>query len=252
MSRSLAAMTGKTVGDCLMLLDEAATAALVVEAGTASERRFAHDLIRDAIISGLDAGQRVRLHRAAAEAIESNIPHAAGVTFDVAHHWVEAAVDGDRAMAVTWTERAGREAMRLHAYEEGRRWYGRALTLGAGVLGEVARCRLMIAYAGAAVPVLGLLRRVGHVPAGGGAGGADRPARSGGRRRAGSGADVRRADRRVDPGFVRTRPGRLRLIAGRGSGAGAGSLRVGVRPPVRPARGARGRGGVARAGRGQR
>jgi len=97
----------------------------------------------------LDTGQRVRLHRAAAEAIEAHTPHAAGVTFDVAHHRVEAAVDGDRAMAVTWTERAGREAMRLHAYEEGRRWYGHALTLGSEVLGDVARCRLMIAYAGA-------------------------------------------------------------------------------------------------------
>ena len=71
------------------------------------------------------------------------------MAFDLAHHWAEAAVDGDRAVAVTWTERAGREAMRLHAYEDGRRWYGRALALGAGVLDEVARCRLMIAYAGA-------------------------------------------------------------------------------------------------------
>ena len=39
--------------------------------------------------------------------------------------------------------------MRLHAYEDGRRWYGRALELGEGVLDDVARCRLMTAYAGA-------------------------------------------------------------------------------------------------------
>ena len=58
-------------------------------------------------------------------------------------------MDGDRAAAVTWTERAGGEAMRLHAYEDGRRWYGQALELGDGVLDDVRRCRLMIAYAGA-------------------------------------------------------------------------------------------------------
>ena len=93
--------------------------------------------------------ERVALHRRAAEAIAAHGPHTDGMVFDLAHHWAEAAVDGDRAVAVTWTERAGREAMRLHAYEDGRRWYGRALELGAGVLDDVARCRLLMAYAGA-------------------------------------------------------------------------------------------------------
>ena len=145
----VAAMTGRSVGDCLTLLDEAAHASLLVEGEAPGERRFAHDLVRDAIVAGMDAGQRVTLHRSAAQAIEAHVPDVAGMAFDLAHHWAEAAVDGDRAVAVTWMERAGREAMRLHAYEDGRRWYGRALALGAGVLDEVARCRLMIAYAGA-------------------------------------------------------------------------------------------------------
>ena len=145
----LAAMTGRTVGDCFTSLDEAASAALVVEGDDPGDLRFAHVLVRDAIVSGLDAGQRVRLHRCAAEAIEAHTSHAVGMVFDLAHHWSEAAVDGDRGVAVTWTERAGREAMRVHAYEDGRRWYGRALALGSGVLDEFARCRLLIAYAGA-------------------------------------------------------------------------------------------------------
>ena len=102
------------------------------KARLSGERRFAHDLVRDAIVAGVDAGQRVTLHRRAAEAIECHVPHGTGMAFDLAHHWAEASVDGDRAVAVTWTERAGREAMRLHAYEEGRRWYGQALELGAG------------------------------------------------------------------------------------------------------------------------
>ncbi|HEY5882086.1 MAG TPA: AAA family ATPase [Nakamurella sp.] len=146
----VAAMTGSTVGDCLTSLDQAARAALVLdEDGSPEVKRFAHDLVRDAIVAGLGTGHRVTLHRRAAEAISAQAPHADGMVFDLAHHWSEAAVAGDRAFAVTWTERAGREAMRLHAYEDGRRWYGRALELNAGVLDDVARCRLMIAYAGA-------------------------------------------------------------------------------------------------------
>ena len=146
----VAAMTGSTVGDCLTSLDQAARAALVLDEDSSPEvKRFAHDLVRDAIVAGLGSGHRVTLHRRAAEAISAQAPHADGMVFELAHHWSEAAVAGDRAFAVTWTERAGREAMRLHAYEDGRRWYRRALELNAGVLDDVARCRLMIAYAGA-------------------------------------------------------------------------------------------------------
>ena len=145
----VAAMTSSSVGDCLTSLDQAAHAALVLDDGSPGERRFAHELVRDAIVAGLGTGHRVTLHRRAAEAISAQAPHADGMVFDLAHHWSEAAVAGDCAVAVTWTERAGREAMRLHAYEDGRRWYGRALELGAGVLDDVARCRLLTAYAGA-------------------------------------------------------------------------------------------------------
>ncbi len=145
----VAAMTGRNLGDCLTSLDEAARAALVLEDGAPGERRFAHDLVRDAIVAGLGSAQRVTLHRRAAKAIEAQVADTEAMVFDLAHHWAEAAIDGDRAVAVTWTERAGRKAMRLHAYEDGRRWYGRALELGEGVLDEVARCRLMTAYAGA-------------------------------------------------------------------------------------------------------
>lgn len=145
----VATMTRSSVGDCLTSLDEAAHAALLVEDGAPGERRFVHDLVRDAIVAGLGSEQRVTLHRRAAEAIEAQGAQREGMVFDLAHHWAAAAIDGDRAIAVTWTERAGREAMRLHAYEDGRRWYGRALELGAGALDDVARGQLMIAHASA-------------------------------------------------------------------------------------------------------
>ena len=145
----VATMTSSSVGDCLTSLDQAARAALVLDDGSPDERRFAHELVRHAIVAGLAAAQRATLHRRAAEAISARAPHPDGMVFELAHHWSQAAVAGDGAVAVTWTERAGREAMRLHAYEDGRRWYGRALALGAGVLDDVDRCRLMIAYASA-------------------------------------------------------------------------------------------------------
>ena len=47
------------------------------------ERRFAHDLVRDAIVAGLGTGQRVTLHRRAAEAISAQAPHADGMVFEL-------------------------------------------------------------------------------------------------------------------------------------------------------------------------
>ena len=69
----VAAMTGRNVADCLTSLDEAARAALVLEDGVPGERRFAHGLVRDAIVAGLGSAQRVTLHRRAAEAIEAQV-----------------------------------------------------------------------------------------------------------------------------------------------------------------------------------
>ena len=94
----LASVTGRSVEDCLLSLDEAGRAALLVPGAAPGDRRFAHDLVRDAIVADLDAKLRVTLHRRAAEAIEK---HHAGapepVLFDLARHWTEAAVEGDQA-----------------------------------------------------------------------------------------------------------------------------------------------------------
>lgn len=100
-------------------------------------------------MANLAATRRVGLHRSAAEALEQ---HHAGrpepVLFELAEHWAEAAVCGDRPRAVSRVEQAGHEAMRQHAYEDGRRWFSTALAIGTGP-DDVARCRLMIALAAA-------------------------------------------------------------------------------------------------------
>ncbi len=241
----VAAMTGRNVGDCLTSLDEAARAALVLEDGAPGERRFAHGLVRDAIVAGLGSAQRVTLHCRAAEAIEAQVADTEGMVFDLAHHWAEAAIDGDRAVAVTWTERAGREAMRLHAYEDGRRWYGRALELGEGVLDDVARCRLMTAYAGAqclssdfhgalqtCVHAVDLAERIGRPDLAGEAALVPEPTFDEGIDRV-----IRVLCERALAVLDGAPPAvRCRSIAG-APGPGAGPVRLGLRPSLRPRRG---------------
>ncbi len=141
----VAAMVDLPVMDCLGLLDEAAAAGLVEVPPAAGEHRFTHTLVRDATEATLGTPERVRLHRLAAEALEQLCgDRLEQHLFDLARHWAVAAVQGDRARATGWIERAGAEAMRRHSYEEGARLFRLALDVGAGELDEAARCRLLL------------------------------------------------------------------------------------------------------------
>lgn len=143
--RVVAAMVNLPVLSCLAPVDEAVAAGLVEATPTPGAHRFAHALIRDAIESGLATAERVRLHRLAAEAVEQLYgDHLGPHLFDLARHWAVAAVQGDRRRAVGWIERAGGEAMRSHAYEEGARLFRLALDVDAGDIDETARCRLLL------------------------------------------------------------------------------------------------------------
>ena len=146
----LASVTQRSLPDCLMALDEAARAALLTPGRTPSDRRFVHDLVMDAIVANLDTEHRISLHRYAAVALEqTHAAHPQPVLFDLARHWAEAAVAGDQLRAASWIERAGEEAMRQHAYEDARRLFSTALTIGAGAMDDLARCRLMLSLAAA-------------------------------------------------------------------------------------------------------
>lgn len=146
----LAAMLNKPVMSSLSLLDEAVRAGLVERTPAPGEHRFVHALVRDAIEAGLGTPERVRLHRMAAEVVE----HFYGGRldqhlFDLARHWAVAAVEGDRARALHWIERAAEEAMRRQAYEEGVRLFRLALDVGAGELDELRKYRLLLALGSA-------------------------------------------------------------------------------------------------------
>jgi len=112
-------------------LEEALAARLLEETrGAVGRLRFAHALIREAIVAELPALRRARLHRALGEALEAlsardpEPPVAA-----IAHHYAEAASVGATEAAVRWTLRAGDTLMERMAYEEAIGHYERAVSL---------------------------------------------------------------------------------------------------------------------------
>ncbi len=142
----VAAMVDLPVLRCLGALDEAVAAGLVEFVPTPGTHRFAHALVRDAIEAALGTPERVRLHRLAAEAVEDLYGERLGPRlFDLARHWAVAAVAGERARATAWIQRAGREAMQSHAYEEAARLLRLALDVATGEIDELTRCRILLA-----------------------------------------------------------------------------------------------------------
>jgi DNA-binding SARP family transcriptional activator len=111
-------------------LDEAAHAGLVGAVPEASGRlRFSHILVRDALYEDLSPPQRLRLHRAVAEALEAlyagnREPHLT----ELARHYREA---GPQTLdkAIEYAQRAGDRAASQYAYEEAAQSYASALEM---------------------------------------------------------------------------------------------------------------------------
>jgi tetratricopeptide (TPR) repeat protein len=139
-----------SAGELLDVLDVGIAARLVTAVpGAPGRLRFSHALIRDALYEAIPAGQRLRLHQQAGEALEAFYrqdldPHLA----ELAYHFFQAAAVGGAGKAVGYAERAGHRALALLAYEEAARLFEMALaalTLARSP-GEVkARCRLLVA-----------------------------------------------------------------------------------------------------------
>jgi len=135
---------------CMQSLEEARDSGLLEATATAGEWRFGHGLIRDAVEAGLPIAEKADLHRMAAQAIERRYAgHLAPRLADLARHWAVVAVTGERANAVEWAVRAGHEAVRSLAYEEGARLFQMALDIGDPDPGDEQRCRLLIDLADA-------------------------------------------------------------------------------------------------------
>ena len=109
-------------------LEAVVGAGLVDELAIAGHYRFAHALIREAVLDGLKSTRRALLHRRFAEVLEALPPaRRAARTTDLAHHLLDARPLVDAARAARAALGAAEQAMRRLAYEDGAGLLERAL-----------------------------------------------------------------------------------------------------------------------------
>ncbi len=135
--------------DVLALIGEALDGRLVVAAEHDLDTyRFSHALIREALYSDTPLARRTQLHREIGEAIAASTggdddEHVA----ELAHHFREAAADGDVEAAVRYGILAGGRATQALAHEEAVAHYERTLQLleRCGSKDETRHCELLLA-----------------------------------------------------------------------------------------------------------
>jgi hypothetical protein len=106
-------------------LDQCISAGLLTEAGP-GEYAFAHSLVRQTIYDGHTSARRMRLHRRLGEALEARTDAPAYVEA-LAHHFAEAAADGQATKAGVYALSCGRQATARLAYEDAAACYQRGL-----------------------------------------------------------------------------------------------------------------------------
>jgi tetratricopeptide (TPR) repeat protein len=135
-------IAGYVADEALDLLDEAVQAGLLVPVtGMPGRYRFSHDLVRETLYDELKPGPRVRLHRRIAEVLEelygaspdAHLDELAFHFFEAAHGTEPSAETEDApplgAKATDYARRAGEQASRSLAYEEGARLFRMALAV---------------------------------------------------------------------------------------------------------------------------
>jgi len=136
--------------ECLGAADAAVASGLLAQVGS-GELRFAHDLVRDAVRGALSTAETVALHRAAATALEAHwAGRLDGHLAELAWHHLALAPYGHAASARDWALRAGAEAVRRLAFEEGVRLYRAAVDVAAAWPDDVEPCRAHLALGRAA------------------------------------------------------------------------------------------------------
>jgi adenylate cyclase len=114
----LEASTKSETGSLLESVQEGERAGLVFSRGEIPTVcfEFPHELVRQAVIGGLSAVRRQRLHLKVAEALECVYSHALEDHYgDLAHHYSRS---DNVAKAVEYLGRAGQQAFRRSAYAE--------------------------------------------------------------------------------------------------------------------------------------
>lgn len=125
----LADVLGEETDEVLDALETAAAANLAVEVGI-DRYRFAHALVRETLHAEFSSSRRRREHRKVALVLEARHRHSLDdVVPELATHWAEASVDGDRTRAIELAVRAGELAASRGAFEDASRWFEQALAL---------------------------------------------------------------------------------------------------------------------------
>lgn len=125
----------------------------LLQVGDDGVMQFRHGLLREAVYDELLPGERLSLHAAVAEAIESlhaDLDMDAAVASELAHHWYEAR---DPRQALPALLRAGRAAERVFAFGNAFAHFHLALSLwpsGTEVVDGMTRQELMVRTAEAA------------------------------------------------------------------------------------------------------
>jgi DNA-binding CsgD family transcriptional regulator/tetratricopeptide (TPR) repeat protein len=125
--RLLAEVVGVEESGLLGALREATDHHVLLTSRGGSGYRFRHALLGEAIYDDTLVGERLRLHRAIAEALTAHREYASTrAAAELAHHWHAA---GDLGAALAASVQAAREAAGMYAYGEALRHVDRALGL---------------------------------------------------------------------------------------------------------------------------
>ncbi len=144
-SSTLAAVVDMPRDGLLHAIDEGMAAAVVTEAGR-GRYRFRHGLIQRALYDALPLPRRVALHKRTGETLEAlNATSGQVPLSELAHHFREASLLGDAEKAVSYGERAAKQAALALAYEDAIDEYERTLeVLNARGPDLTHRCELLL------------------------------------------------------------------------------------------------------------
>ena len=106
---------------------EQAMGARLLEEVELDRYRFTHALVRAALLDGLSASRRARIHRQVAETLERSTAKHLDLVEDLAEHWAAAGNAGDASKALTYTRLAAQRASDQLAYDEAAALLRRAL-----------------------------------------------------------------------------------------------------------------------------
>jgi DNA-binding CsgD family transcriptional regulator/tetratricopeptide (TPR) repeat protein len=141
--------SGLAEGTLLDAVDEAVQSGLLVEVPARGlAYRFAHELVRRALLDRLAAPRRAALHLRVAESLEQARPQGGNRNLaDLAHHFAEAAPIGGAERAIAYNVRVGEAAAASLAFDEAIASLRVALDLGIEDVRERARVSLELGNA---------------------------------------------------------------------------------------------------------